>query len=250
MAGNTQYIDKSRLGRLLINRGYIDESQLAEALQRQKGTEKRLGEVLIELGYLTEKALARTLKHQSRYRYAAAFVAMVATPLQPLVAFGATATQAIPVSPTSALKVGGMRALTEDDMAEVSAQGDVFGAWGDLTGQVAQAREEAREKLAKGEEPEALDGVKTVTALGQMMFPLSHVLEADTKIEGVTWDPARAKPLFNEDGSMNVNLPTRIEHMYFDNIRVAGSTGPTMGSIRLEGIEFHDNASIVIRPLR
>ncbi len=247
MAGNKTYLDKSRLGRLLVNRGYITEAQLEEALQIQRDQGLRLGEVLVGLGYVTEKALQRTLKHQSRYRYAAAFVAMVATPLQPLVAFGATATQAVPVNPSVSLKLGSMRALSDEDMAEVSGQGGVAEAWQNLGAQIASAQKDALEKQAKGEEPEALDGVKTLTALGKLLFPLSQFLEADTSIEGVTWDPARAKPLFNADGSMNVNLPTRIESVHFDNIRVAGSTGPTMGSIAFEGIQFHDNASIVIR---
>lgn len=41
------------LGSLLVERGALDESQLAEALQEQRTTDRRLGEILVGLGYVT-----------------------------------------------------------------------------------------------------------------------------------------------------------------------------------------------------
>ncbi len=75
--------EKSRLGRLLINRGYLSEGQLEEGLRAQRETGQRLGEVLIAAGWISERELHRVLKHQSRYRNAAALVTMVTLPFQP-----------------------------------------------------------------------------------------------------------------------------------------------------------------------
>ena len=82
--------EKSRLGRLLINRGYLSEGQLEEGLRAQRETGQRLGEVLIAAGWISERELHRVLKHQSRYRNAAALVTMVTLPFQPLVSLGAS----------------------------------------------------------------------------------------------------------------------------------------------------------------
>lgn len=86
--------EKSRLGRLLINRGYLSEGQLDEALLLQRETGQRLGEVLIAAGWVTDKELHRVLKHQARYRNAAALVTMVTLPFQPLVSLAAGNTSA------------------------------------------------------------------------------------------------------------------------------------------------------------
>ena len=64
--------EKSRLGRLLINRGYLSEGQVNEGLRLQRESGQRLGEVFIQAGWISEKELHRVLKHQSRYRNAAA----------------------------------------------------------------------------------------------------------------------------------------------------------------------------------
>ena len=82
--------EKSRLGRLLVGRGYLTEAQLDEGLRVQRESGLRLGEVFIQSGWISEKELSRVLKHQSRYRNAAALVAVVALPFQPLVGFAAT----------------------------------------------------------------------------------------------------------------------------------------------------------------
>ncbi|MEH6563463.1 MAG: pilus assembly protein PilB, partial [Marinobacter sp.] len=82
--------EKSRLGRLLVNRGYLSEDQLDDGLRLQRDSGKRLGEVFIAAGWITERELGRVLKHQSRYRSAAAMVTMVALPFQPLVTFAAS----------------------------------------------------------------------------------------------------------------------------------------------------------------
>lgn len=50
-----------RIGDLMVAAGYIDEAQLADALQAQKESKKRLGEILLEKGYVTETQMLYTL---------------------------------------------------------------------------------------------------------------------------------------------------------------------------------------------
>ena len=131
MVNRNEQIAKSRLGRLLVNRGYITEQQLDEALVLQASENLMLGEVLIQKGWISEKDLARTLKQQSRYRYTAAFVAMAAAPFQPMVAFAASPAAALPVTraSTSSIsqdqlgKFSGMQMLDDEALAGVNARG-------------------------------------------------------------------------------------------------------------------------------
>jgi type IV pilus assembly protein PilB len=53
-----------KLGDILVQAGVISESQLVEALKRQKLTGKRLGEILISDGIITEIKLAESLSTQ------------------------------------------------------------------------------------------------------------------------------------------------------------------------------------------
>ena len=52
---------KIRIGDLMVAAGYIDQAQLADALQTQKESKKRLGEILVEKGYVTETQMLYTL---------------------------------------------------------------------------------------------------------------------------------------------------------------------------------------------
>lgn len=55
---------KLRLGDVLINSNAINQQQLDEALEAQKGTGKKLGEVLVEKGYVNEEEIAKALSGQ------------------------------------------------------------------------------------------------------------------------------------------------------------------------------------------
>lgn len=62
---------RKRIGDMLIERGYIVEEQLKEALELQKKTYKgrAIGEVLVDIGFVTEEQLARTLGQQLGMAY-------------------------------------------------------------------------------------------------------------------------------------------------------------------------------------
>ena len=53
-----------KLGELLLEKGFITESELERALEIQKQTRKPLGEVLLELGYVTEDEILDALSEQ------------------------------------------------------------------------------------------------------------------------------------------------------------------------------------------
>ncbi|WP_444995604.1 hypothetical protein [Aliikangiella sp. IMCC44359] len=79
---------KSRLGIILINRGYITQEQLDTALKHQQHTNSRLGELLLEFNFIDKNQLARALRRQNWTRSIAATVALVLTPLSPVFAAG------------------------------------------------------------------------------------------------------------------------------------------------------------------
>jgi hypothetical protein len=119
---------KSRLGMLLIDKGYLIPQQLDQALRLQNETGVKLGEILIDQGWITERQLNHSLKKQSRYRYAAALATLLLAPLQPFMA--SVHAEPDPVSTEQVIEKkdrtepSGLTAMTDADMAEVTAQED------------------------------------------------------------------------------------------------------------------------------
>jgi len=60
---------RKRLGEMLVDQGYISETQLSKALESQKTLGKKLGRVLIELGYLDENKLLDVLAAQLDFQH-------------------------------------------------------------------------------------------------------------------------------------------------------------------------------------
>ncbi|UZE97758.1 hypothetical protein [Alkalimarinus alittae] len=236
----TKQLDKSRLGRLLVNRGYITEQQLDSALVQQRTTGQKLGEVLVCQGLISQRDLERTLKHQKRYRYTAAFVAMVVAPLQPAVAFAATtqtssaSSDAVAAEQVNAFKSkSGLRALDDESLAGVSAQGITE----DIQGLMQMVNNEQKP-----------DSVKVLKNLTNVFMPVTNMLAWDSTVEGVVYDSS--KPVFEmlDTGKMKLALPTSIDRISLENIRVAGSgpTSPTFGSVYMSDISFSPDSSVTI----
>ena len=57
-------LHRARLGDLLVQEGFIEESELAEALEQQRKTGGRLGSNLVQLGFVAESDLSRFLGRQ------------------------------------------------------------------------------------------------------------------------------------------------------------------------------------------
>ncbi len=60
---------KKRLGDLLLSSGFIEEAQLTEALRLQKDTGKRLGRIVVERGWVSDQDLLSVLGEQLNVPY-------------------------------------------------------------------------------------------------------------------------------------------------------------------------------------
>lgn len=245
MLTSHKQIDKSRLGRLLVNRGYISQAQLddALALQRQKGV--LLGQVLMEQGLISEKDLSRTLKHQERYRYAAALVAVVVSPLQPMLALASGSAGAmVPESrpSTSQLagftKASGLQPMDDEEMGSVTAQGLVEDVkW--LTQVVQNAKE------GKDQSTDDSNEIGQVKMMAHILLPVSNFLDSKTTVEGVRYDTDQLTR-FNPDGSIQLAFPSHIDRIAMEDIRPAGSSGATFGSLYFTDVNMQ--MDVTIRP--
>ena len=214
--------EKSRLGRLLINRGYLSEGQLDQALLLQRETGQRLGEALIAAGWVTDRELHRVLKHQARYRNAAALVTMVTLPFQPLVS---------------------LAPLSDSDMAGVTAQSTV--GLLERIEAVAAMPGNARDGV---DDPElaGLDPVEGIKLAANIFVPVLSLLDSDLTISGVHYREGEPHYSIREDGALRLAFPERIEEIRMDNIRVSGNQSPSMGNVSIHNIRFHPDSQMTI----
>lgn len=256
-----EQISKSRLGRLLVNRGYISEQQLSDALIKQAEDGVLLGEVLLAQGLITESNLKRVLKHQKRYRYTAAAVALVAAPFQPMIAMAAGPV-GLPVSNASAAlsstqlgSLSGLKALDDDELAGVNAQGFVPGMMvgmelgknsdGAMAGLQHKYREDDDYEEDDDEQIayEIADTVLTMAGIG----PISNFLDAKITIEGLKHQEGKPALEILEGGRMKFYMPAEIARISMEDIRVKGNTdGPTLGDIYISDIKYASGSSYTI----
>ncbi|WP_148862935.1 pilus assembly protein PilB [Marinobacter fonticola] len=234
--------EKSRLGRLLVNRGYISDHELDNALQQQRASGALLGEVLIASGWITERELGRVLKHQKRYRNAAALVAMVTLPLQPIVTLAASApgSAAAANQPAQTYSgTSGFSPLSENEMSGVAGQGS-----NSLLARIARVGQMPADVEA-GKEGRA-DAVEGLKLIANTFVPMLNFLDSDLTISGVHYraDTPRFEVL--ADGGLRLALPERIELIEMNDIRVSGSSGPSMGNVSLHDIRFAPASSMTI----
>ncbi|MDX1698090.1 MAG: hypothetical protein R3308_07365, partial [Thiohalobacterales bacterium] len=68
MSANMKRV-RIRLGDLLIEHRLISQSQLESALEEQKKSGRRLGRVLIDMGYVDEESMLKVLSEQLKIPY-------------------------------------------------------------------------------------------------------------------------------------------------------------------------------------
>lgn len=257
-----EQIQKSRLGRLLVNRGYISEKQLDQALHLQVERGVMLGEVLVEEGWISDRELQKVLRHQKNYRFATAAVTMIVAPLQPMMAMAATPMAApvtsprIEVSEAQLSGLKGLQALDDEELSGVNAQGFFPGmalgpaalgqnADGIAAGLLNKYDENDDYENQDDEEivAELADTVLTVAGFG----PISNLIDADITIEGLKYSDDRPMMEALEDGRMKFYMPESIDLIAMENIRVKGSTDQaTMGSIYMSDISYGPRSSYTI----
>ncbi len=226
---------KSRLGLLLINKGLITSSQLDQALKLQGETGMRLGEVLIDQGWISERQLSRSLKKQTRYRYVAAFAALLLGPLQPFMA--SASIEKDPISTEQVIEKKdlsfspSLTSLTDDDMGNVTARG--------VNDNLARLQD-----IMAGDQ-EANNGQNALETIGSLLLPASDLLDAEVEMSGVTYAKGQTTSL-NADGSIQLALPTHIDQIAFKNIRVKGAENEHMGDLFIKDIDL-SNMSVSIK---
>ena len=227
---------KSRLGLLLIEKGLINRRQLDEALRLQSETNLRLGEVMVRQGWLTHRQLQRALKKQSRYRLIAAISAMLLGPLQPFMGSAHASVEQAPV--VSQEELGqriGMKAMDEESMGEVTAQGLQNGDYDKLVG------------IINGTVSDQDAGETSVVAAFESLLPGLNLL-TDYEISDVEYhDPNGPRTTLNADGSLSVQVPKRIGQIAFRNLNVLGAEGPAMGDLFINDIRLTEGSSITDR---
>ncbi|MCA6129126.1 hypothetical protein [Thalassolituus oleivorans] len=227
---------KSRLGLLLIEKGLINRRQLDEALRLQSETNLRLGEVMVRQGWLTHRQLQRALKKQSRYRLIAAISAMLLGPLQPFMGSAHASVEQAPI--VSQEELGqriGMKAMDEESMGEVTAQGLQNGDYDKLVG------------IINGTVSDQDAGETSVVAAFESLLPGLNLL-TDYEISDVEYhDPNGPRTTLNADGSLSVQVPKRIGQIAFRNLNVLGAEGPAMGDLFINDIRLTEGSSITLR---
>jgi hypothetical protein len=205
--------NKSMLGQLLVRQKLITEEQLASAIELQRRTGQRLGDIFAELNLITQQNIEDALRKQRRLRMAAAIATSLLAPLETYAA------QAMPIAAASAPATRALRALSEEELGDTSAQG----LSDDLVNAV---------KQAKG------SGVGVVGEMSKLLNPVLGFLEADTTMKNVVYDPSKAAATINKDGTLTLSLPSSIGEIAFNNIRIKGTEGSSFGSISIKGIDL------------
>jgi len=230
---------RSRLGRLLVERGIITEAQLHQAIARQSASGGRLGEVLVELQFATQRQIDSVLRKQHNIRLVASVFAVLMTPLYAMGAGPArqqteiTALSAADQAADQATRRG-MTPLDDEAMSEVSGQGiDVQGLL------------QASQQQQLGGSSSA--GLQALGEIAKTLNPLLAMLDYNMSIKGVVNGPDGGVTL-NQDGSVTMNLDMSIAELDFSDIRVKGtpSDGPSLGSVTIHNIEL-TGTSVTIR---
>lgn len=215
--------ERSRLGRLLIEKGIISEAQLSKAIAQQQQSGQKLGEILTEWNFATKRQINGVLRRQRNLRMAAAVATALLGPIQAFAAAPAPLTQ---VSTQSTSRPSGLQALSEDEMGDVAAQG------------ITEDR-----LLSLAQHSKDGDGVEVIKDLAKLMNPLLEMLESESSMKGVVYDADNARAVVNKDGSVTLRMPSSIGELSFRNIRVKGDTeGYSLGSIVIRGIDLRGSS--------
>ncbi len=239
--------EESRLGLLLVNRGYLSEGQLEDGLRLQRDTGQRLGEVLVQAGWISDRELQRVLKHQSRYRNAAALFTMVTLPFQPLVSFAANSgSGAASASEQAAGELyvqRGLSALDDAELAVIAGQGDpTFLQRMENVSAMPGAAEEAQ-----GRDPAlGVDVIEGIRLTANIFVPVLNFLDSDLTITGVHYRKDTPRYQVRSDGGLVLAFPERIEHIRMANIRVSGGQTPAIGNVSINDIRFHPDSHMTI----
>lgn len=258
----TRSTNRSRLGQILIEKKLISQEQLDAAIRAQEQSGRRLGEILADMKLITQAQVRGAVRRQRSLRMAAALATALLGPLHAYAAVAAA--PAAGVTRSAGEREGerefgrGLRALSDAELSEVTAQGRKDDELRDALRD--QARQAELRLIALGAQggqqglqaavQHALpnDGVRVLGELAAVFNPLALMLSADTTVRDVSYDPANSQATVNKDGSVTLRLPSTIGEISFRNIRVGSHPGPTFGSIEIHDIDLR-GTTISVKPI-
>ena len=255
----TRRADRSRLGQILIEKKLISQEQLDAAIRAQQDSGRRLGEILADMKLITQAQVRGAVRRQRSLRMAAALATALLGPLHAYAAVAAAPAAAVSTRLPGEREAGrelgrGMRALSDAELGDVSAQGRNDDALRDQARQaelrlIALAEQNGQQGLqtaARHALPN--DGVRVLGELATVLNPLTMLLSADTTVRDVSYDPDNSHASVNKDGSVTLRLPSTIGEISFNNIRVGSHPGPTFGSVEIHDIDLR-GTTITVKPI-
>ncbi|MDX1590241.1 MAG: hypothetical protein R3296_15030 [Oleiphilaceae bacterium] len=124
--------------------------------------------------------------------------------------------------------VGGLQPLTAAQMSAVQGQSNAL-----LTIPVADENPDS--------ESLSLD---TLEYVARVLVPVMGLLTSDSSVQGVHFATDAAIRV-REDGALELPMPSRIERITLDNLRLAGSNN-SLGNITIRNIRFHPDSRMAI----
>lgn len=259
----TRRADRSRLGQILIEKKLISQEQLDAAIRAQQESGRRLGEILADMKLITQAQVRGAVRRQRSLRMAAALATALLGPLHAYAAVAAAPAAAVSTRLPGEREAGrefgrdlgrGLRALSDAELADVSAQGRNDDALREQARQaelrlIALAEQNGQQGLqtvARHALPN--DGVRVLGELATVLNPLTMLLSADTTVRDVSYDPDNSHATVNKDGSVTLRLPSTIGEISFNNIRVGSHPGPTFGSVEIHDIDLR-GTTITVKPI-
>ena len=254
----TRSTNRSRLGQILIEKKLISQEQLDAAIRAQEQSGRRLGEILADMKLITQAQVRGAVRRQRSLRMAAALATALLGPLHAYAAVAAA--PAAGVARSVGEREGerefgrGLRALSDAELGEVTAQGRNDDALRDQARQAelrlialgAQGGQQGLQAAVQHALPN--DGVRVLGELAAVFNPLALMLSADTTVRDVSYDPANSQATVSRDGSVTLRLPSTIGEISFRNIRVGSHPGPTFGSIEIHDIDLR-GTTISVKPI-
>jgi hypothetical protein len=229
---------KSQLGQLLLKKKLISEDQLNKAIDLQRGTGQLLGDIFTQLGIVSQRQIQGMLRRQRNIRRMATIVTALLAPIQVYAASAAP----IPIeqNQTSSPSQHGLRMLNEQELSDIAAQGildDALSDWLNLNGTANNFASRNLTSTSLNVMTRQISGLE-IAGLVTLMDPLLTLLTTQTDIKDVVYDPANAASAVNSNGTVTLSLPSSVGELSFQNIRLMGSTGPSLGTIFVKGINL------------
>lgn len=134
----------------------------------------------------------------------------------------------------STAAAGGLQPLSQEHMGAVHGK----------TLWTAPLSGDAIDGAGDAKDGEALS-LEVLEFAAKALFPVMGVLTSDSQVQGVHF-PQDSAVSVREDGALELPMPSRIERISLNNIRIPGSRH-SLGNIAIHDIRFHPDSRLAVR---